>query len=160
MAGIVLCMNAIQKLRQVVTEIQTAKEPPVQTWALAGRLLQRMPVDQKEAQRICLELDTAALDAIVTTVENPQPAPENNDADAVANVTAQDMTAALRAFKKRLKLTRLGDESKLGGRHLTAGHTSEVDAIIPPDDFPKAVWKALVKAEKLKYTGQGFYALP
>lgn len=153
-------MNAIEKLREVVSEIQAAKAPPLQSWALAGRLLQRMPVDQKEAQRICLELETAALDAMVTTIENPQPVSKSQDADAAPTVTDQDMAAALRAFKKRLKLTRLGEESKLGGRHLTAGHKSEVDAIIAPTEFKKPVWDALVKAGKLKYTGQGFYALP
>ncbi|KAA0217538.1 MAG: hypothetical protein DYG94_01195 [Leptolyngbya sp. PLA3] len=70
------------------------------------------------------------------------------------------MTAALKAFKKRLKLARLADESRLGGRYTSGGRESQIDAIIPPNEFPAAVWKALEKAGRLKHTGQGFYAEP
>jgi hypothetical protein len=63
------------------------------------------------------------------------------------------------AYKKRLKLTILNDESRLSPRVMTGGRKSDVVAIIPPDQFPKEVWEELVKQGKLKYTGRGFYEL-
>ena len=42
---------------------------------------------------------------------------------------------------------------------MTGGLKSEVDAIIPPNDYPEQVWKDLAKAGALRHTGQGFYEL-
>ena len=66
---------------------------------------------------------------------------------------------AIKAFKKRLKLTRLDEESKLGRSPMTSGAKSSVIAIIPPNQYPRAVWDALVKEGRLKNAGQGFYEL-
>ncbi len=66
---------------------------------------------------------------------------------------------ALKAFKKRLKLTRLGDESKLGRSPLTGGKQSDVVAIMPPHQYPREVWQELVKLGRLKDSGGGFYEL-
>ncbi|MCB9846250.1 MAG: hypothetical protein H6811_09720 [Phycisphaeraceae bacterium] len=74
------------------------------------------------------------------------------------DVPRDQMDAALKAFRKRLKLGRLADESRLGGRYTSGGRASNIDAILPPDEFPPEVWKALEHAGKLKHTGQGFYA--
>lgn len=68
---------------------------------------------------------------------------------------------ALGAFKKRLKLTKLDQESKLGGgRPTTGGKKSDVMGIIPPNDFPRPVWAELARRKQLKDMGGGFYALP
>ncbi len=66
---------------------------------------------------------------------------------------------ALKAFRKRLKLTRLDEESKLGVGPLTSGARSSVVAITPPNQFPSVVWEKLVEQGKLKRAGRGFYAL-
>ena len=65
----------------------------------------------------------------------------------------------MKAFRKRLKLTRLDEESKLGRSPLTSGKSSGVMAITPPNQYPSAVWEELVKQGKLKNAGTGFYAL-
>lgn len=71
------------------------------------------------------------------------------------------LKAAFTAFKKRLKLTRLDEESRLGGgRPTTGGKTSGVVAIIPPNQFPREVWQELARQGKIKDTGRGFYAMP
>ncbi len=71
------------------------------------------------------------------------------------------LKSAMTAFKKRLKLTRLDQESRLGGgRPTTGGKKSDVDAIIPPNQFPREIWEELAKQGKLKNTGGGFYSLP
>jgi hypothetical protein len=71
--------------------------------------------------------------------------------------SAQDLKAAFKAFKKRLKLTRLDEESKLGGGPLSSGRGSAIEAITPPSQFPQAVWDELVKQGKLRYMGHGTY---
>ena len=128
-----------------------------EAWALIGRLLGRMPVDEAEASRVCTERDLAGLDALVATLESPAPAPAKGAPPS--DEVQRQMAPAMKAFRKRLKLSRLADESKLGGRQLSGGHKSEIDAILPPTDYPREVWEALADAGQLKRTGGGFYAL-
>jgi hypothetical protein len=73
--------------------------------------------------------------------------------------TAQQLKQALKAFRKRLKLTRLDAESKLGGGPLSSGGRSQIVAIMPPNDYPQAVWDELVRQGKLKKAGGGMYEL-
>lgn len=73
--------------------------------------------------------------------------------------TPQELKAAFKAFKKRLKITRLDAESNIGGGPLSSGRSSDIVAIMPPNQFPQAVWDALVKQGKLKYVGHGTYEL-
>ena len=72
----------------------------------------------------------------------------------------ETLKSALKAFRKRLKLTRLDAESKLGGgRPTTTGKASGIVAIQPPNQFPRAVWDELVRQGKLKSSGGGFFEL-
>lgn len=71
----------------------------------------------------------------------------------------QELKAAFKAFKKRLKVTQLEAESKLGGGPLSGGRRSTIVAIMPPVEFPQAVWDELVRQGKLKKAGGGTYEL-
>ena len=74
--------------------------------------------------------------------------------------TEDDMKKALKAFRKRLKLTRLDDESQINSRNpLSKGESSQIRSIQPPFEWPREVWDALAKRGKLRYTGKGFYEL-
>ena len=73
--------------------------------------------------------------------------------------SAEELKRAFKAFKKRLKLTRLDDESQLSRRPVTGGKPSGVVAITPPNQFPPAVWEELVRQGKLKKAGHGTYEL-
>lgn len=73
--------------------------------------------------------------------------------------TKQDLKMAMRAFKKRLKLTRLDDESRVGVGPMSGGKDSAVVAITPPDQFPKQIWDELVKQGRLKTSGNGLYEM-
>ncbi|HEV3007222.1 MAG TPA: hypothetical protein VGX78_22320 [Pirellulales bacterium] len=73
--------------------------------------------------------------------------------------TPEELKRALKAFKKRLKLMRLDEESGLGGGKMSSGRTSGIVAITPPNQYPRAVWDALVKQGKLKDAGDGLYEL-
>jgi hypothetical protein len=65
----------------------------------------------------------------------------------------------MRAFRKRLKLTKLDDESRLGNRAMTGGRQSQIVAILAPREYPPSVWEELAKQGKLKSAGSGFYEL-
>ena len=82
-------------------------------------------------------------------------------ADATPNPppTPQELKAALKAFKKRLKLTRLDDQSRLGVGPMSSGRESGIVAITPPDQYPQAVWDELVQQGKLKKTSLRLYEL-
>ena len=71
----------------------------------------------------------------------------------------QELKAALKAFKKKLKLMRLDEESKVGGGPMSGGRSSIILAITPPDQYPDAVWEELARQGKLKNAGQGLYEL-
>jgi hypothetical protein len=71
----------------------------------------------------------------------------------------EELKAAFKAFKKRLKLTRLEEESKLTRRPTTSGQPSAIVAIVPPVQFPAVVWEELVKQGKLKRAGHGTFEL-
>ncbi len=74
---------------------------------------------------------------------------------------ADQLKHALKAFRKRLKLTRLDHESKLGYGPMTKGSSrnSGIVGITPPNQFPQAVWDELARQGKLKHVGQGLYEL-
>ena len=71
----------------------------------------------------------------------------------------EELKRALKAFKKRLKLTRLDAESKLNYGPTTSGKASGIVAITPPGQFSQGVWDALVQQGKLKPAGHGTYEL-
>jgi len=70
--------------------------------------------------------------------------------------TEEELKRALKAFKKRLKLTRLDDESGLsrGG-----GKKSEITGITPPTGHPPGIWDELVSMGKLKREMASTYSL-
>jgi hypothetical protein len=71
----------------------------------------------------------------------------------------QELKLALKAFRKRLKLTRLDAESRIGVGPMSSGGKSKIVGIVPPNQYPRAVWDELVKQGKLKNAGQGLYSL-
>lgn len=88
--------------------------------------------------------------------------PLNPDAEAVAAAAAakkEELRLAMKAFRKRLKLTKLDDESRLGRSPLSGGGRSGVVAITPPNQFPKEIWEELAEQGKIKRAGRGVYEL-
>ena len=73
--------------------------------------------------------------------------------------TPQELKGALKAFKKRMKLTLLDSESGKISGPLSSGKTSKIVAITPPAQFPQEIWEELVKQGKLRYEGYGLYQL-
>ena len=71
----------------------------------------------------------------------------------------ETLKRALKAFRKRLKLMRQDDESRLGHGAMTGGHTSAIVGIRPPSDFPADVWTELARQGLLRDEGRGMFAL-
>ena len=71
--------------------------------------------------------------------------------------TKETLKRAMKAFRKRLKLTRLDQVSTAGRNPLSSGAKSAVVALIPPEQYPALVWDALVAQGRLKSIGQGLY---
>ena len=72
--------------------------------------------------------------------------------------TEDELKKAIKAFKKRLKLTQLDDDSRLGRSPMT-GAKSQVVSIQPPTGFGREIWEELAQKGFLKRDGGGFYAL-
>ena len=91
----------------------------------------------------------------------PTPPPATPPATPPGTPSEDDLNRAYGAFKKRLKLTRLDQESKLGAsRPMTSGKSAGDISIQPPNDYPRAVWQELAKRGRIKDTGGGFYKMP
>jgi hypothetical protein len=93
--------------------------------------------------------------------EQEQPEVERNQGEPAApeGMDPALLKRAMKAFRKRLKLTKLDEESKLGRSPLTGGKKSSVVAIMAPYGYPPEVWQELVRQGKLKDTGRGFFEL-
>ena len=83
------------------------------------------------------------------SAENPSPPPPSKE----------ELQLALKAFRKRLKLNRLDDESRLGYGPMSTGGRSGVVAITPPNQFSQAVWDELTRQGKLRRAGGTTYEL-
>lgn len=82
-----------------------------------------------------------------------------SDASPPPAHSPQELKAALKAFKKRLKLTQLDDQSRIGVGPFSSGRPSGIVAITPPDQFPASVWEELARQGKLKRAGSRMYEL-
>jgi hypothetical protein len=73
-------------------------------------------------------------------------------------IAPEVLKSAMKAFKKRLKLTALDDDSRLGKGVFSSGHTG-IYAIQPPSQFPREVWEELCRQGRLRSSGHGMYEL-
>lgn len=176
---------SLQKLGELVSDIAVCTDAKKvgDLWQRVHKALQKTPADQLKASRIVAERNTEALAKLVGELSNmkptggppprtapapaasvsspaaapagppPQPAPA-----APMEITAEVLARALAAFKKRLKLTQLEQDSKLGRSPLSSGK-ARVTAITPPREFPRAVWDELFAQNKIRPVGGGMFEL-
>jgi hypothetical protein len=79
---------------------------------------------------------------------------------ADTSIAGDILREAMRAFRRRFKLVKLDHESKLGRSPLTSGKGAGFESILPPNQFPDAVWETLAINGELVHTGRGYYMLP
>jgi hypothetical protein len=92
------------------------------------------------------------------STEQPTP-PAGDDRPASGGIDPAQLKSAMKAFKKRLKMSRLDDESRLGRGPMSSGGRSSIVAIEAPSQFPQAVWDELTRQGKLRRAGSGLYEL-
>ncbi len=66
---------------------------------------------------------------------------------------------AVKAFRKRLKIARLDQESRIGGA-FSKGERSGIVGAEPPDSYPPDVWAELVRVGRLLEAGNRALELP
>ena len=126
-------------------------------WKQVYKLLQATALPSQRVTHVVGMRDVAALSELIAQLRAPAdtaapPPPEAPGADICRR--------ALHAFRKRLSLTRLDDESKISSHSpLSKGADSGLTAIVPPHEWPEAVWQELVRQDRLRYIGHGLYEL-
>ena len=131
-------------------------------WGELQRTLIKAGADATLVSRAIATRDLDLVDRLLANlrdpsieVEAPEPPP-----DPGTDLPDELLHDAMRAYRKRLKLTRLDHESKLARSPLSSGKDADFDAIIPPNQFPPEVWRTLAARGELESTGQGFYRIP
>jgi hypothetical protein len=166
--GAGLTAGLLAELDACVAKIASADERSAgPMWGAVHKHLMRAHVSPGEIMPLVMRRDLAGLRAMVDRLAGreagPEPAPKAPAAEPGAApappVDSETLKSAMRAFRKRLKLTRLDHESRLGVGPMSSGRKADFDAIMPPQEFPEAVWEALVAQGKLKAAGRGFYML-
>lgn len=131
-------------------------------------LVKELAQASKPGLRSATGMSASAAIPAPTSTPTPSAAPVQSSDDvseiqqspaASSSPSTDQLKSAMRAFRKRLKLTKLDDESRLGNRAMTGGRQSQIVAILAPREFPPYVWEELAKQGKLKSAGSGFYEL-
>ena len=73
--------------------------------------------------------------------------------------TEDELHKALRAFRKKLKLMRLDDDSKIGHGPMSSGQREKIISMQPPSGFGREIWEELADKGYLKRDGVGFFEL-
>ena len=146
-------------------------------WGAMHKLLLKAKVDPQALMRIVGARDVAELKRAVARAKGEE-VPEaaagegigsgSAPADAAASASGAAHTPdielpilqdALRMFRKRLKLMQLDADSKIGHGPMSGTGQHRIQSMVPPRDFPIAVWEALARMGKLRREGDGFYSL-
>jgi hypothetical protein len=178
---------ATQKLGELVSDLYltTDAKKADQLWDRAAKALANITVNRARVDKVLTDRKVEALAQLVNELAlSAKAAPSSTTSPASSSATAapvsapastpaaspaaaatpgsyshEELKTALKAFKKRLKLTKLDEESKLGHSPLSSGRGSGIIAIQPPNQYPSAIWQELVKQGKLKPAGRGFFEL-
>jgi len=147
----------VTELDELLTAIEGYDDPRRASgeWKKVFKLLQKTDVPSGQVTGVVGMRDVAGLRGMIDKLR----APEAEDAPEGDAPDAETCKRALKAFRKRLKLTRLDEESRLGRGPLSKGGVDGPYAISPPVEWPDAVWKELTHQGKLRYVGQGMYEL-
>jgi hypothetical protein len=147
----------VAKQAAVVAASDAAAAGP--QWGAMHKVLLKAKVEPTVIMRLVANRDGAGLADLVRWLHGEEVAEPVVEAPSGPSVDIEVQRAAMKVFRKRLRLARLDAESRLGVGPLSGGKRNEIDAIEAPREYPTAVWHALVAAGRLKYDGKGFYSL-
>ncbi len=144
------------QLKSLLETLRACDDPHRATaeWKQAFNLLKKTDLPANTVANVVAMRGVERLEELIETLAGPPETAEEDRPDA------ETCRAALVAFRKRLKLTRLDDESRIDSRnHLSKGQASEINCITPPVEWPVEVWRELARQGKLRALGKGFYEL-
>ena len=151
----------VAKLEELLAAIRAVPDPRRASleWKQVHRLLEKTDLPAAGAAHVVGMRDVAALAGLIDQLRTPAAAA--GEAPAPADVPdAETCRQALKAFRKRLAITKLDEESQLSRSPLSKGTDwRAVAAIELPGEFPDAVWLELVRQGKLRPLGHGLYSL-
>jgi hypothetical protein len=123
-------------------------------WKQVYALLKKTPAAGNHLDNVVARRDVEELTRAIGSLRGDAAAA----GEAVAEVDLEVLRAALKAFKRRLKFSRLDDESRIDPRDpTTKGDTSQISAIEAPREWGPEVWADLVRRGVLKRSGMGMY---
>lgn len=142
------------RLAAIVEEVSATADPDAAEalWKGADRLLAE--VEAEEEAELALPVWDRDLEAVRALMAAW--------ASGAAPYSGHDkalLKRAFKAFKKRLKLARLDDESTAGANPLSAGRESSILGVRAPEQYPDEVWAVLVAQGKLTDAGGGIHEL-
>jgi len=138
-----------QRLIEVVTDVANGGDA---TWDIARQALTTAGDKDEELAAIVAEEDRDALRVVTEEWGAGKRLLPESDRGVLKR--------ALKAYRKRLKLTQLDAESSIGGGPMSSGRPSGILGITPPERYPCEVWDELVRQGRLQNAGQGMYELP
>ena len=147
--------TSLAKLDELLTAVRGYDDPrrAASEWKQLYRLLLQAGVPTGRVTAVVGMRDVAGLAGLIDQLRE---ADAGGPGDAI---DPEVLRRALKAFRKRLSLTVLDDESKLGHSPLTKGSDPSLAAITPPAEWPDSVWQELTRQGKLRYIGHGLYEL-
>lgn len=149
----------IQELLALRGELEAGAEGA--TWGHAQKLLLSIKADSSEVAKAVMGRDLPTFDRLLATLRGHEVEPPLAVEEApLPEIPEEVLRKAMKAFRRRLKLTKLDHESKLGRSPLSTGKDADFDSIIPPMEFTPETWKVLTARGELESTGRGFYMLP
>ena len=149
--------TTVTKVGELIAAIRGYDDPrrAAGEWKQVYKLLQKTDLPTDRVTHVVGMRDVARLTELIDQLRSPVAASAPTQADSPSQETCR---RAMRAFRKRLALTRLDEESKISSHSaLSKGADSRMTAIVPPTDWPESVWRELVRQGKLRYVGDGFY---
>lgn len=144
--------NLVDQLRQ--------EDAATALWGALQKALMAAGVPPRDIMPLIMGRHLDGVDTLLATLAGDAPAPDPEPMESAPEIPDSTLRAAMKAFRRRLKLTKLDHESRLGVGPLTGGKAADFDSILPPHEFPQEVWKALAQDGQLVSTGRGFYKLP
>ncbi len=131
-------------------------------WGVMQRSLAKAGADSTFVARAIATRDLDLLDRIIANLHDPTVdiAPPEPEPEPGVDIPEEVLREAMRAYRKRVRVTKLDQESQLARSPLSSGKDADIDAIVPPNQFPPEVWRTLAHRGELEATGDGFYRIP
>jgi len=147
------------QLDSTIAAIKALADPRRATveWKLVYNLLKKTAAAGNHLDNVVARRDLVELDSIIAKLRGIGSGEAKSSGPVIDDDT---LAAALKGFRRRLKLVKLDHESAIDLRDPTSkGGPSQITAIEPPREWGPQVWAALVERGQLRRVGAGVYEI-